>query len=133
MSQPLEPLTRRSFLGLVGASLVAAATPEVFAPTAATPQGPYTVTGLLARNPTDAPVAAWVYRPGGRAPLLHFTVGPGGMYSWHAMPGSEIVALQSTALLEVDAPGIEWSCAFHDANGRHYVYDTDGRHVPLEV
>lgn len=109
-------MKRRLFLGLVGGTIAAAATPEIFS--------------VIVQQHTPVLSPAWaqrlvmevffscnegglytVRRAGSERELFHpMWMTAGGMYRWVSVPGFEIVLLPDQPTLVIDGPGVDqWS------------------------
>ena len=114
-------MNRRTFLGLLGSSVVAAATVDVFEVGRSILAG-RTVIGkrhvydiMFTSNETGIyNVCRW----NSEEPVIRLGVAKGGILRWVAVPDHEIVTAEGEPMLALEGPGIgDWSMCFRDDGG----------------
>lgn len=137
-------MNRRLFLGLIGGSVAAAATPEAFralvvdAPPAVMPLAAFVTCYIT--DVCFACTATGIYTIGraGGMELISTGLAAGGMFRWVAPPGWEIMLPPGSPALVIDGPGVaEWSMLWteqQDDGPHRYAADSFGRErVPLTI
>lgn len=132
-------MNRRLFLGLIGGSMAAASTPEIFRALVSESRDAGLVQTLvpsLTRYVND--ICFWVGETGFYSverghdglTLIGTGLSAGGGYRWAALPGYEIVMLPNAPALAIVGPSVtQWAMVWteHQPDGRHrYMADSKG-------